>query len=73
MTTTKIAVDKLDEALLKYNQSDNIKYCQWVGCNILSDLSIPLIIKQFIISKGLCSYLLNSTNVTTTMNCTSEC
>ena len=73
MTATKIAVAKLDKTLREYNRSANIEYCQWVECKILSDSSIPLIIKQYIVSIRLCRHLLKSINVTTSMNCSSEC
>ena len=49
MTATKIDADNLYDALRKYNLSKNIDHCQWVECNILSDLSVPLIIKQLVL------------------------
>ena len=74
MTVTKIDADNLHDALRKYNSSQDIRHCQWVKCNILSDLTIAIVARQYILDNGpgICRSV-NITNFTTFEDCPNDC
>ena len=51
-TTTQFNVDKLDKVLRQYKLSNQVYRCQWMECNILSDLTIPIDTRQYILDNG---------------------
>ena len=51
-TATQSDVVKLYKALRQYKPSNHVHHCQWMECNILSDLTIPINTRQYILDNG---------------------